>query len=146
MPVQSQISLLELAAKALDDDLLGFHLARGCELRQLGLLYYVIVSSETLADALAKAARYGSIANEGVAIAIREGRQTAIALRYVSIERRGDWQHIDFWLTILVRLLRQLTNRRLVPQHVRVIHHGKKVAGRIPILARMRHRVRRPDG
>ena len=35
--VQSQIRLLELAAEALGDDLLGFHLARDCELRQFGL-------------------------------------------------------------------------------------------------------------
>jgi AraC-like DNA-binding protein len=127
IPVQSQIRLLELAAEALDDDLLGFRLACACEPRELGLLYYVIVSSETLADALAKAARYGSIANEGVAITIREGRETAIALRYVSVERRGDRQHIEFWLAILVRLVRQLTNRRLVPDHVRVVHHGRNV-------------------
>ena len=66
--MQSQIKLLELAAEALDDDLLGFHLARDCELRRLGLVYYVLASSETFAEALAKAARYSSIANEGVAL------------------------------------------------------------------------------
>lgn len=125
--VQSQIRLLELAAAALGDDLLGFHLARVCELRQLGLLYYVIVSSETLASAFAKAERYGSIANEGVALTIREGRATAIALHYVNVARRGDRQHIEFWLTILVRLARQLTYRRLVPDHVRVVHQGRKM-------------------
>jgi AraC-like DNA-binding protein len=127
VPVQSQIRLLELAAEALDDDLLGFHLACDCEPRQLGLVYYVLTSSETLADALAKAARYGSIVNEGVALAIRDGRETALALRYVSVERRGDRQHIEFFLTILVRIIRQLTNRRLVPDHVRVLHHGNKM-------------------
>ena len=42
------------------------------------------------------------------------------------MELRGDRQHIECWLTIIVRLARQLTNRRLVPSHVRVIHHGKK--------------------
>src|SRR3954454_19517056 len=42
VPVESQIRLLELAAEALDDDLLGFHLARDCDLRQLGLVYYVL--------------------------------------------------------------------------------------------------------
>jgi Arabinose-binding domain of AraC transcription regulator, N-term len=61
--VQSQIRLLELAADALDDDLLGFRLARDCELRQLGLIYYVLASSETLAESLANAARYSGIAN-----------------------------------------------------------------------------------
>ena len=114
--VQGQIKLLELAAEALGDDLLGFHLARDCELREIGLLYYVLASSDLLADALAKAERYGSIVNEGVSMHVREGRQTGIGFRYVNVARRGDRQHIDFWLTILVRLCRQLTNRQLVPR------------------------------
>src|SRR5262245_46263012 len=33
--VQNQIRFLELASRALDDELLGFHLARDCELREL---------------------------------------------------------------------------------------------------------------
>jgi len=88
--VQSQIKLLELAGEALDDDLLGFRLAKACEPRQLGLLYYVIASSETLAEALAKAERYGHIANEGVAIAVREGRGDAVALAVVGGHRARD--------------------------------------------------------
>ena len=36
--VQSQIRFLELAAHALQDPFLGFHLARDFELRQIGLL------------------------------------------------------------------------------------------------------------
>jgi AraC-like DNA-binding protein len=124
--VQSQIRFLELASHVLDDDLLGFHLARDCELRELGLVYYVLASSEALADALHKAARYSRIVNEGVSLRLREGRETGIGFRYVNVERRGDRQHIEFWLTIIVRLCRQLTNRRLVPSHVRVIHHGRK--------------------
>jgi len=124
--VRSQIKFLELAAEALHDELLGFHLARECELRELGLLYYVLASSETLADAMGKAARYSGIVNEGVSLRIREGRETGIGLHYVNVERRGDRQHIEFWLTIIVRLGRQLTDRRLVPSHVRVIHHGRK--------------------
>jgi AraC-like DNA-binding protein len=124
--VQSQIRFLELASHALDDDLLGFHLARDCELRELGLVYYVLASSEVLTEALHKAARYSSIVNEGVSLRLREGRETGIGFRYVNVERRGDRQHIEFWLTIIVRLCRHLSNRRLAPSQVRVIHHGRK--------------------
>ncbi|MBI5322994.1 MAG: AraC family transcriptional regulator [Bradyrhizobium sp.] len=124
--VHSQISYLELGAAALGDDLLGFHLGRDCELRELGLLYYVLASSETLADALNKAVRYSGIVNEGVRLRWRDGREAGIGFHYVNVERRGDRQHIECWLTIIVRLARQLTNRRLIPGHVRVIHHGKK--------------------
>ena len=31
----------------------GFHLAQECDLREIGLLYYVLASSETLIDAAA---------------------------------------------------------------------------------------------
>jgi hypothetical protein len=54
---RSQIKLLELVANALQDDLLGFHLARDYDLREIGLLYYVSASSETLNEALHKAVR-----------------------------------------------------------------------------------------
>jgi AraC-like DNA-binding protein len=62
-----------------------------------------------------------------VALGLRDGDTTAVGLRYVNVERRGDRQHIECWLTVLVRLARQLTNRRLVPDRVRVVHHGRKV-------------------
>ncbi len=52
--VASQIKFLELAAEALNDQLLGFRLARDGDLRLMGLLYYTAASSETLGDALAR--------------------------------------------------------------------------------------------
>jgi Arabinose-binding domain of AraC transcription regulator, N-term len=68
LKARSQIRLLELAAGALQDDLLGFHLARDYDLREIGLLYYVLASSEILNEALHKVVRYSGIANEGVSL------------------------------------------------------------------------------
>ena len=48
LDVKSQIKFLDLAATALKDELLGFHLAQSFDLRLMGLLYYVLASSETL--------------------------------------------------------------------------------------------------
>src|SRR5262245_11811653 len=59
--VRSQIKFLNVVADALDDPFLGFHLAQNPDLRQIGLLYYVLASSQTLIDALQRAARYTSI-------------------------------------------------------------------------------------
>ena len=56
--VRDQIRFLNLVADALSDDLLGFHLAKLSDLREVGLLYYVLASSETLIDALQRGARY----------------------------------------------------------------------------------------
>ena len=85
------------------DDFLGFHLAQDYELREIGLFYYVLASSEILADALHRAERYSGIMNEGILLQARIGKETAIALSYVGIDRRSDRHQIEFWLTSLVR-------------------------------------------
>src|SRR3954453_22126573 len=50
--VQSQITFLELASEAVGDPLLGFHLVKTFDPRELGLFYYVRASSLTLREAL----------------------------------------------------------------------------------------------
>ena len=59
LAVQDQICLLNLIADALPDDLLGLHLAQHCDLREMGLLYYVLASSETVIEALRAACGTG---------------------------------------------------------------------------------------
>ena len=124
--MRDQIRFLELAADALQDDLLGFHLARDYDLREIGLLYYVMASSEILNDALNKVARYSGITNEGVSLKFRLSREAAITLDYIGVERRSDCHQIEFWLLSLVRLCRQLTNRRLIPSRIRLVHYRNK--------------------
>jgi hypothetical protein len=51
LSVRTQITLLNEAANALKDDCLGFTLARGFDLREIGLLYYVMASSQILSGA-----------------------------------------------------------------------------------------------
>jgi AraC-like DNA-binding protein len=126
LKVRNQIRFLELAADALGDDLLGFHLARDYDLREIGLLYYVMASSELLNDAFQKVARFSAITNEGVSVRFRAGREAAITFDYVGVERRSDRHQIEFWLLSLVRLCRQLANRRLMPSRVRLVHRRKK--------------------
>jgi Arabinose-binding domain of AraC transcription regulator, N-term len=126
LKVQCQIKFLELCAAASRDDMLGFHVARDFELREIGLLYYVLSSSEILADALRNAGRYSRIVNEGISLKIGEGHDTAIAFSYVGIKRQTDRHQLEFWITSLIRICRQLTNRRLVPSRIRVIHNRAK--------------------
>ena len=58
LAAEGQIKLAGLFADALQDDLLGFHLARDADPREIGLLYYVLNSSDRLGDALRRAERY----------------------------------------------------------------------------------------
>lgn len=122
LSVYDQIKFLNLAANALQDDLLGFRIAQTPDLRELGFLYYVSSSSEILGDALQQLARYASIANEGVALKYFGERHCGIALRYVGVSRHLDRHQIEFFVTVLVRLCRQLTGIRLVPTHVKLAH------------------------
>ena len=114
-PVQYQIQFLNLAANALHDDLLGFHLAQSCDLRELGLLFYVAASSETLGDVLQRAARYSSISNEGLSLRCLEDDDIRMVFDYVGIARHSDRHQIEFFMTVLIRVCRQLTGLRLVP-------------------------------
>jgi len=43
-------------------------------------------------------------------------------LRYVGVSRHLDRHQIEFFVTVLVRLCRQLTGIRLVPTHVKLAH------------------------
>jgi AraC-like DNA-binding protein len=49
-----------------------------------------------------------------------------LALDYVGVDRRSDKHQIEFWLVSLVRLCRQLANRRFVPRRVKLVHHRSK--------------------
>ena len=87
LEVRTQIKVLELAARELQDEFLGFHLARNFDLREIGLLYYVMASSNQLADALSNAERYCKINNEGVQLRFLSDRAAVIALDYVNVDR-----------------------------------------------------------
>jgi AraC-like DNA-binding protein len=120
--VQSQIKFLNIAANALRDEFLGAHLAQDFDLREIGLTYYVMASSETLGDALRRAERYSTIGNEGIALKYLDGKDIAIVLDYVGIARHSDRHQIEGWATALIRACQQLTNRRVLPTRVKFIH------------------------
>ena len=123
LEVRTQIRLLELAASELQDEWLGFHLARNFDLREIGLLYYVIASSECLEEALRNAERYSRIMNEGVRLRFGlQDRTATIALDYVDVDRHADRHQIEFWLVTLVRICRRVTDSRLAPSQLKMRH------------------------
>jgi AraC-like DNA-binding protein len=125
LAAEGQIKFVGLIADALQDDLLGFHLARDADLREIGLLYYVFNSSDHLGDALRRAERYCAMINEGVRLRVREGKELALTVTYVGVERLSDRHQIEAWVTFLVRVCRQITDRNLMPCHVSFIHRRK---------------------
>lgn len=81
LEVSKQIKILNLAALELGDELLGFHLGRNFDLREIGLVYYVIASSGRLADALRNAERYSRIMNDGVHLHFRQDDRATASMQ-----------------------------------------------------------------
>src|SRR6266576_5631044 len=96
LSVRSQVALLDEAAIALKDDCLGFTLARNHDPREIGLLYYVMASSQTLGDGLRRIARYSRITNESLVVGYREGNRLTINLSYFGVPRHSDKHQIEF--------------------------------------------------
>jgi len=123
LSVRSQVALLDEAAIALKDDCLGFTLARDFDPRQIGLLYYVMASSQTLGDALKRVARYSQITNEALVVGYREGNRLIISLSYSGVPRHSERHQIEFCMFGVLRLCRLLTGQNLAPQHFSIAHH-----------------------
>jgi AraC-like DNA-binding protein len=120
--VASQIRFLELAAKAVQDPSLGFRLACGCDLREMGLLHYAAGAAATLAEAIRRIERYSSIVNEGVTVKCKDAANLTIELGYAGVSRHSDQQQMEFLLTTVIRSCRALTGCELRPASVHLIH------------------------
>jgi AraC-like DNA-binding protein len=123
LSVRSQMTLLDEAAIALQDDCLGFTLACDFDPREIGLLYYVMASSQTLGDALRRVARYSQITNEALVVRYQEGNRLIIDLSYSGVPRHSDRHQIEFCMFAVLRICRVLTGQNLVPQHFSIAHH-----------------------
>jgi AraC-like DNA-binding protein len=123
LSVKSQIAFLNLVASSLGDDLLGFHLAQDFDLREIGMLYYVMASSDTLGDALQRAARYGKMVNEGMQLKYQENEWLNFAFEYIGVARHQDRHQIEFFMVAIIRLVRHLSGFNLFPERVNLMHH-----------------------
>src|SRR6478672_8480489 len=124
--VKNQIKFVDLVANATSDPLLGFRLAYSFDLREIGLLYYVIASAETLLGSLQRVARYSDVANEGVDLEVKKGEALRLRLRYSGVARHSDVHQIEFWMASLVRICRKVIGSNLKPIEVRIAHNRRK--------------------
>ena len=123
LEVAKEMKILELAAEELQDTLFGFHLARDFDLREIGLVYYVIASSDRLIDALLNGQRFCAIVNQGIRVDVVQDKQSiAIIPDYVGVDRETDRHQIEFWLVTAVRICRQVTETRLAPRRIGIKH------------------------
>src|SRR6478735_5670152 len=123
VPARRQVALLDRAATALGDDQLGFNLSQEFDPRALGLLFYVMASSQTLGEALQRIARYSSITNEALVFRVADGGELSVKLIYAGLPRHSDKHQAEFCIFGAIRLCRLLTGSNLVPQRVSFAHH-----------------------
>lgn len=120
--VATQIRFVNGLAAALNDRLMGFHIARGMDLRSTGFIYYVAASSGTLGEALMKIGRYSSIVNEGVAVKVERSTAVRIVINYAGVSRHADRHQIEAWITAVMRFCRDMTGRTFSPLGVKIVH------------------------
>jgi AraC-like DNA-binding protein len=123
IPAPRQIKFLNLVAANVGDELLGMHLAMRFEPREAGLIYFVLASSETLREALRRIDRYTCIVNEGVRLtSVSTSGGIGVQCSYTGLSRYSDRHQIEFILTILIRIVSQITGLRVRPMRMSVSH------------------------
>jgi AraC-like DNA-binding protein len=121
--VASQCRFLELAAVETSDSLLGLHVAADMDLRDAGILFYLMASSTTVAEALEQLARYAATTNEAVRIEIsRHNVETVLTARFLLADDEPRRQASEFLALAVIRALCRETNRDFVPSRVTFVH------------------------
>lgn len=120
--VLSQIEFLGQISHATKDNWIGLTLAQDFDLREMGMLYYVAASSQTLGDALQRIERYARVGNEALIIQIDKAA-CRIGLSYAGVPRYLDRHQMECFVFALLRLCRQITGNKLTPLRTSFVHH-----------------------
>ncbi len=119
IPFRKHVRFLEIAADRLDDPFWGLHLGESIHPKQVGLLGYVVLSSETLGGALRNLTRYLSVLSEGAeAELVIQGNRVSLISRIVDPEVLDCRQIDDFGMSVLLTACRAMTGRKLSPDRV----------------------------
>jgi AraC-like DNA-binding protein len=119
VPLIKTWNLWRVLIDRLPDELLGLHVGASVEVREFGLVGYVMYYSPTLADALHRLARYSHIVSEAAQFDFkmdeRHGWLTFDnSLRFVELRHP-----VDAAMAMIVRAARDLTETDVVPVEAR---------------------------
>jgi AraC-like DNA-binding protein len=119
----AQARLLELAADALHDRALGFHLATETNPRGAGLLFYVASAAKDLGEAISLFARYCRIVNEAVRVQLtRRSHDLVVELRLVGVPRFQAAQNTEFAIAVIINALREIAGPYVHPTKITLAH------------------------
>ena len=119
----AQARLLELAAEALHDRALGFHLATEVNPRELGLVFYLASAAKDLGEALALLVRYCRIVNEAIRVQLtRRSSDLVIEVQLVGVQGFQAVQNTELAVTVVLKSLREITGRNVHPTKITLVH------------------------
>lgn len=121
VPAAQVIALLDAAARALDDPLIGLHAALAVKPR--GALVHLIMSAASLRDALGYIGRFSRLLIDALAIELHTGpRESALVFAFDSPSLAGHAQLIDYSLLATSRVLRGSVGAAFQLRGVRLRH------------------------
>ena len=122
---EAEARLIELAAHVAGDAAFGIRMAEGADPRDAGLLYYLFNATATLRQALTLQARYIHVANASLQMTVAASPNGDSVVEVQSVgHRRHPLKHtIEFHLAAVVKLLREIAGRPVVPTKVTFAHH-----------------------
>jgi AraC-like DNA-binding protein len=116
VPATCQGKFLEYAAEATGDSAFGLHLAEQSNPREVGLLYYVASAASNFGEALTLFARYFRIVNESVRFSLVDRPEgVVVEFNLVGVSQHRVKQNTEFWLGLIVKSAREVTNRNIHP-------------------------------
>jgi AraC-like DNA-binding protein len=122
------LRLIEQAAAVTGDASYGLRLGAGRDLRDGGLLGFVMLNSPTLLDALGNLQRYYHVVGEGEDFEIeRAGPTVTLRFREADPSLRGLRHNSDYIAAMLVRACRDMTRKRVSPIGAHFIHQPPKL-------------------
>lgn len=122
IPAHVQDRLLDEAAHLAKDPLFGFHLALDLDPRDGAIVYYVCSNAQDVRAVLRTLERYVRIANEVVRVRTAiTGEGIELTLAFAS-SHQPSAQYTLFCVTLVVKLLRELTGRQIRPSSVALRH------------------------
>jgi AraC-like DNA-binding protein len=128
---ESQLRFLENAAEALDSPSLGLQLAQQADMREAGVIYYVMAASLSLGEAMRNLARYLSVANESVIVILTEVATNTVLTFKSKLPRHTDRHFAEFGVALIIRGFREITGKHLNPAQVTFEHRRNAGASQV---------------
>jgi AraC-like DNA-binding protein len=121
LPFSIEIALWQLIARDLNDPGFGVRAGASLDIRDAGLLGYIMANSATLGAALQRLVRYNRVLSEAIAFEFEPTSRPQVSIAETVTAFGADMQlAVDFRLATALSAARQLTGVDLVPLQISV--------------------------